>query len=206
MIRIIDPTNREFFARTLDQLFRLRHDCFVKERGWNEFEKDGVYEQDQYDDEHAVYLASVDSRNDLVGCIRICSTLRPHMLGEHFSHLVDGPVPCGPDIIEMSRMAIREDSRGKHSYCELLIGLVEFSLLRGMRHSTAVIRGIRLPIVQATGYHVSPLGEMQNVEGDPTLAVIMEMSEPVLKKIRSYSGIVHPVIEDADAIAAQRIA
>ena len=64
MIRVIDRTNRNQFIRTLEQHFRLRHEIFVKERGWKEFDRDGIYEMDQYDDENATYLISVDEHDE----------------------------------------------------------------------------------------------------------------------------------------------
>ena len=204
MIRVIDRTNKDLFAKSLDQLFRLRHDCFVKERGWHQFDKDGIYEQDQYDDDNAIYLASIDEQDDVIGCMRLYPSTLPHMLSEQFPYLVKGPVPRGDDTIEMTRMAIKPDSRGKRTYCELLIGMQEFCISRNILRTTALIRWLRMPIVQATGYHLEELGSVQEMEGDPVIVVMFEMSDTVLGKIRNYAGVQQSVMENMDIAAAAR--
>src|ERR1700704_1203146 len=92
MIRVIDRTNRRQFIRTLDLHFRLRHQIFVKERGWKDFERDDVYEKDQYDNDNATYLISVDDQENVVGSFRLYPTVLPHMLSEQFPATVDGAV------------------------------------------------------------------------------------------------------------------
>lgn len=198
MIRIIDRTNSDIYAGSMDQLFRLRHTCFVKERGWHQFDKDGIYEQDQYDNDDAIYMASIDANDAVIGCMRLYPTTQPHMLGEHFSHLVKGPVPSGDTIIEMTRMAIAENRRGKQIYCEILIGLQELCLARGISNVTGLIRWLRMPIVLATGYKLTQLGDVQEMDNDPVIAVSFDVSEAILDKIKRYAGITHSVLENAD--------
>lgn len=206
MIRTIDRSNRDHYAASLDQLFRLRHACFVRERGWREFEKDGIYEQDAYDDDHTVYLAAVDDSDDVIGCIRLYPSARPHMLSEVFPHLISGELPRGPQVIEMSRMAIAEGRRGKQTYCELLIGMQEYGLRHGVTAITALIRHLRMPIVLATGYRLRELGPPTDVDGDPVIAVVFDVSETVLGKIRAYAGVRGAVLEGADVALDRQIA
>jgi N-acyl-L-homoserine lactone synthetase len=65
MIRVIDKTNFHLFPRTMDQLFRVRHSVFVEEKGWIQFERDGIYEKDQYDTEDAAYVVALDNLGTL---------------------------------------------------------------------------------------------------------------------------------------------
>jgi acyl-homoserine lactone synthase len=196
MIRVIEQSNRTAFAQSLDAVFRLRHDCFVKERGWRAFDKDGLREQDQYDDAHAVYLAALGDGDELLGCLRLYPTLRPHMLSEIFSHLVDGEVPRAADIVEMTRLAIRPGQRGSQTYDELLIGVQEYCISRGIAHVTGVVRALRMPMVQAKGYQLRPLGEVKAIDDDPTVAVIFDTNPAFLDSIRRRAGIRTPVLED----------
>jgi len=53
MIRVVHNGNSRQFAGTLDDQFRLRHDIFVKGRGWTEFEIDGIHEKDRYDQQRS---------------------------------------------------------------------------------------------------------------------------------------------------------
>lgn len=206
MIRVIDQSNSATFASTLDQVFKLRHACFVKERGWQEFEKDGVYEQDQYDDDHAIYLASLDDQRDVVGCLRLYPTALPHMLSEQFAYLVDGPVPSSEQVIEMTRLAIKPGQRGGETYHELLIGVQEFCIARDILNVTAVVRALRMPLVQKMGYQLNPLGSVHEIDGDATIAVMFDTSDSALNKIRARTGVTYSVMEDARVPLIQKSA
>lgn len=196
MIRVVDRTNRHQFIRTLDQHFRLRHEIFVKERGWKEFDRDGIYEMDQYDDENATYLISVDEYDEVVGSSRIYPTALPHMLSEQFPALVNGAVPQRIDLVEFTRLAICKSQRGTQIYFEQFLGLQEFCLDQGMAGATTLIRTHRIPIVQKAGMNVIPLGLSQEIDGEMCTAILIEASEEVLMRMRKVAGIDGTVMED----------
>lgn len=206
MIRVIDASNKALFAHSLDQLFRLRHDCFVKERGWREFDKDGVYEQDQYDNDNAAYLAALDEHSDVVGCMRIYPTILPHMLSEQFSHLIDGPVPSSEHIIEMTRLAIRPGKRRGRAYHELMIGVYEYCLTRQMIGATVLMRWLRMPLVHEIGFVPDPLGPVHIMDNDPVIPVLFPVNEAVLERVRKRTDIPYPVTEDSSAPFIQKSA
>jgi acyl-homoserine lactone synthase len=196
MIRVIDRTNRHQFIRTLDQHFRLRHEIFVKERGWKDFDRDGVYEMDQYDNEDATYLISVDGYDEVIGSSRVYPTALPHMLSEQFPALVDGAVPQRIDLVEFTRLAICKSQRGTQIYYEQFLGLQEFCLDQGMSGATTLIRTHRIPIVQKAGMNVIPLGLSQEIDGEMCTAIFIEASEEILMRMRSVAGIKGTVMED----------
>jgi acyl-homoserine lactone synthase len=196
MIRVIDRANRRRFIRTLEQQFRLRHEIFVKERGWKEFDRDGIYEMDQYDDENATYLISVDEYDEVVGSSRIYPTALPHMLSEQFPALVDGAVPQRIDLVEFTRLAICKSQRGTQIYHEQFLGLQEFCLDQGMSGATTLIRTHRIPIVQKAGMNVTPLGLSQEINGEMCTAILIEASEEILMRMRNVAGISRSVMED----------
>jgi acyl-homoserine lactone synthase len=196
MIRVIDRTNRHLFVRTLDQHFRLRHEIFVKERGWKDFDVDGIYEMDQYDNDDATYLISVDEEDKVVGSSRIYPTVLPHMLSEHFAALVDDAVPQRIDLVEFTRLAICKSQRGTRIYFEQFLGLQEFCLSQGMSGATTLIRTHRIPIVQSAGMNVVPLGFAQEIDGEMCTAILIEASEEVLMRMRNVAGIGGTVMED----------
>lgn len=90
MIEIIHSGNASQFEDLLDKQFRLRHEIFVGERGWSNFNVDGVHEKDQYDDDAAIYLVAADGAGSVAGGFRLYPTVLPHMLSEHFPQLIDG--------------------------------------------------------------------------------------------------------------------
>jgi acyl-homoserine lactone synthase len=196
MIRVVDRTNRHQFIRTLEQHFRLRHEIFVKERGWKEFDRDGIYEMDQYDNGNATYLISVDEHDEVVGSSRIYPTALPHMLCEQFPALVDGAVPQRIDLVEFTRLAICKSQRGTQIYYEQFLGLQEFCLDQGMSGATTLIRTHRIPVVQKAGMHVIPLGLSQEIDGEMCTAILIEASEDIMMRMRKVAGITGSVMED----------
>jgi acyl-homoserine lactone synthase len=195
MIRVVDRANRHRFIRTLDRHFRLRHEIFVKERGWKEFDRDGVYEMDQYDNEEASYLISVDEHDEVVGSSRVYPTALPHMLSEQFPALVDGAVPQRSDLVEFTRLAICKGRRGTGTYHEQFLGLQEFCLDHGKAGATTLIRTHRIPVVQKAGMNVMALGLPQEIDGEMCSAILIEASEEILLRMRKIAGIGATVME-----------
>lgn len=195
MIRVIDRTNRQQFARTLDQNFRLRHEVFVKERGWRQFDCEGVYEKDQYDTDDTTYLISIDENEDVVGSSRVYPTILAHMLSEQFPSLIEGAVPQRIDLFEFSRLAIRKGSRGTQIYHEQFLALQEFCLDEGLLGTTSLVRTHRIPVLQKAGMSVVPLGLSQEIDGEMCTAIFIEASETILSRMRSIAGISGTVME-----------
>jgi acyl-homoserine lactone synthase len=194
MIRVIDRSNRDRFRRTLDQQFRMRRDVFVAERGWKDFDR-GAYEMDQYDTEDAVYLVSLDARDAVIGGMRLYPTLKPHLMSETFAHMVDGPIPQRCDIMELTRFALAADARNSRTYCELFLGLLEYGLGEGLSGTMALMRTLRIPVIQNLGMTVRPLGLPQDIDGEPQTAVLIEMSEDSLARVRRSAGRSESVLE-----------
>lgn len=205
MIRVVDRTNRHQFIRTMDQHFRLRHDIFVKEKGWKEFDIDGLYEMDQYDDQNATYLIALDDDEDVVGSIRVYPTALPHMLSEQFASLVDGSVLQRVDLVELSRLAICQNRRGTRTYFELFLSVQEYCLEQGMSGATTLVRTHRIPVVQKAGMTITPLGLSQEIDGETCTAALLEVSEDVLMRVRQVAGISGTVMEDR-ALPVRKIA
>jgi acyl-homoserine lactone synthase len=198
MIRVIDQTNRHRFIRTLDLHFRLRHEIFVKERGWKDFDRDGVYEKDQYDNDNATYLISVDERENVVGSFRLYPTALPHMLSEQFPAMIDGAVLRRIDILEMTRLAICRTQRGTQTYFELFLALQEYCLEQGFSGATTLVRTHRIPVVQKAGMNIIPLGLSREIGGEMCTAALLEVSEEVLQRMRKIAGISGTVMEDRE--------
>jgi len=202
MIRIVDHENRTRYAKSLDQHFRMRHQIFVQERGWKDFDR-GTIETDDYDNEHAVYGLAIDNHDDVVGCFRLYPTTLPHMLSEQFAWMVDGPVPQRSDLLEASRYSIMQGRRDSRTYQELFLGIVEYCLSQGITGATALARTLRVPILQSIGMIVRPLGLPADVDGESNVAVLMETSEESLARIRKNAGVTGSVLESAETVASR---
>jgi acyl-homoserine lactone synthase len=204
MIRIIENCSRRQFAKSLAQQFRLRHDVFVGELGWRE-SSDRQAEIDQYDDEHATYVTSIDSHDNVVGCFRLYPTTQPYMLSETFRNLVDGLMPQSPDVFEVTRFAIAKDQRRGGTYQELFLGMIEHCLSKGIVGNVAVMRTMKIPVQLGLGISVRPLGLSQPIGDENNTAVYWEMSEEVLERVRRTAGVAGTVLEQDDS-AFNRVA
>jgi acyl-homoserine lactone synthase len=198
MIRIINRNNRRGYAKSLDQHFRMRHEIFVRERGWTDLDR-GTIENDEYDDDHAVYALSIDAADDVIGCFRLYPSTLPHMLSDKFAWMVDGPVPRRPDIVEATRFSIVKPRRDSRTYHELFIGMIEYGLSEGLSGITAVMRTLRIPIVQSIGVNVRPLGLPQEIDGESNTAVLYEVCDESLQRLRKSAGVFDSVIEGTAA-------
>jgi acyl-homoserine lactone synthase len=199
MIRVVHSGNNRQFAGILDAMFRLRHDVFVKERGWTEFETDGIYEKDQYDNDAAVYMIAVDATEDVAGGFRLYPTTSPHMITEQFRDLVDGTIPQRSDLLELTRFAMRKSQRRSSHYFELLLAIQEYGLREGLAGYTSVINTLRIPILQGFGFDVAPLGLPQTIDGETIIAVLFRVSEDCRSRIRNKVNIHASVFETATA-------
>jgi acyl-homoserine lactone synthase len=202
VIRIIDKHSQRRFARTLDQHFRLRHEIFVQERGWKDFDR-GTIETDQYDNEHSIYAVAVDDDDDAVGCFRLYPTTLPHMLSEQFASMVDGSIVERSDILELTRFSISKRRRDSRTYHELFLGLLEYCLSEGISGTTALMRTLRIPVIQSVGMTVHPLGLSKDIDGEINTAVLLEMTEESLARVRKSAGIFETVMEESNVVASR---
>lgn len=200
MIRVIDRSNRERFRQSLDQQFRLRREIFVVERGWTRFDRGNV-EMDQFDTDDAVYLVALDPDQQVIGGMRLYPTLRPHLLSETFAFMVDGQVPRRPDIWEVTRFALAASARNSVTYCEMFLGLLEYGLGEGLTGTTAVMRTLRIPVIQNIGMRVTPLGLPQTIDGELQSAVLIEISDDSLARVRRSAGRDDSVMEIVATLA-----
>lgn len=195
MIRLIDKTNFRFFPRTMDQLFRVRHSVFVEEKGWVEFERDGIYEKDQYDTEDATYVVALDDFDNAIGCFRLYPTVLPHMLSEQFPHLVEGEVLRRSDVLELTRFHLCKTKRQSAPYLELLAAIPEVGLELGLSGFTALVRTLRIPVMQAAGLSLTPTGLPVLFHGESHVSVLFEVSEECLARINRTRGSTLSVFE-----------
>lgn len=196
MIRVIDSLNSREHPDTLDQIFRLRHQVFVEELGWRQFDVEGIYEKDKYDDDNAIHLASLNSDGRVVGYCRLYPTTLPHMLSEVFAGFVDGSVPQRPDIFELTRAAVAPKHRKSKIWEEVFIGAHEFCEMHGAVAMTSFIRTLRLPYFQAAGMRLTPLGLPADCNGESLAAVTLEVSERVIAEMSQRAGFTTSVLEN----------
>ena len=172
-------------TQVLKSMFEARKRVFVDLLKWDVPVLDGRFEVDQFDDPHASYIILADRDGHHLGSARLLETTRPHILGTLFPELCSGPVPAGPDVLEITRFCL---DRGLGSSDRLQVrnrlvsALVAHALRRGVRTYTGVAQMSWLQQILAFGWDCRPLGLPRNINGRVlgALAISIEPDTPVL--------------------------
>ncbi len=119
MVIVLTGSERRKNPDYFDQHFRLRHEVFVRRRGWALPCTNGR-EIDQYDTDEAVYFLDLNEDNVVRGSIRIAPSVTCSLLADYFPHLVETGGPLrSPDIYECTRYIVMPDRHRDPDPCEL---------------------------------------------------------------------------------------
>lgn len=155
-------------------MFESRKKVFVDLLKWDVPVIDGRFEIDQFDDGHAVYLILADAQHRHLGSARLLPSTRPHILGDLFPELCDGPVPTGPATWEITRFCLDRALSGRErreARDALVAGLAEHALAVGIERYTAIAELRWLQQILTFGWECWPLGLGRCVNGE-TLAAL----------------------------------
>jgi N-acyl-L-homoserine lactone synthetase len=171
-----------------DELFskigHYRHKVFVETLGWDLKTRNGL-ELDQFDRPDTLYMVSQDDEGQVNGCARLLPTSQPYLLGEVFPELMNGlPVPCTPDVWELSRFAAVDfNNRTSSALAQFSAGIAT-RLLREAIDCAAAHGAKRLitvsPIgierlLRHTGVHAHRAGPPMIINGHPIFACWIEV-------------------------------
>lgn len=199
MISVIHRHNRSEGKARLDAMHADRKAVFVDRLGWKLPVVDGRYEIDSFDTEHAVYLLamSADGREHM-GSVRLLPTTQPHLLGDVFPMLVEGDVPRGPDVFEITRLCTspRLADWAAHNAVreQLATALIEYALTAGITRYTMISHMAYLSQLLATGWDVEPLGLPREIDGQLLGALQVNVNVATLQTFRSKFHLSGPVL------------
>jgi N-acyl-L-homoserine lactone synthetase len=176
-----------------------RKSVFVDRLKWDVPVVDGRYEVDAFDDEHAVYLiATRPGTSEHLGSVRLLPTTRRHILGDLFPMLVDGDVPRGPDVFEVTRLCtspLLADWEAHNAIREqLATALIEYALTVGITRYTMMTHMAYLSQLLATGWDVEPLGLPRDVGGEMLGALQVNVNAATLQRFRAKFGLSESVL------------
>ena len=117
------------------------------------------------------------------------------MLSDVFPTLVEGGVICRGDVMELTRFHLRKTERHAVQYLELLTAIPEIGLELGLSGFTAIVRTLRVPVMQAAGLSIVPTGLPVSIDGESHLTVLFEVSEESLARINKTRGSTLSVFE-----------
>ena len=165
---------------------RYRYKVFVETLGW-ELDTDGELELDQFDRADTVYVVARDNAGQVNGFARLLPTTGAYLLGDIFPQLLNGqPVPCAPDVWELSRFAAVDFTKQTTSALgqmssEIAVGLLQEAIACAAAHGarrliTVSPIGIER-LLRKAGFHAHRAGPPMVVDGHALFACWIEINQ-----------------------------
>jgi acyl homoserine lactone synthase len=164
-------------------MFEDRRRLFVDLLRWDVPVVGGRFEIDQFDGPNALYVSEVELGGNGVehrGSLRLLPTFMPHLLGSLFADLVDGDVPSGIDVMEITRLCLPQRLSASVRLAvrnRLISVMVEECLRTGVSLLTGLVRPDFRDTVLKMGWRGRSLGPVRAIGGLPLGAFAIEIDE-----------------------------
>lgn len=149
-------------AAALRAMFEARKHVFIDLLKWDLHAVAGRFEIDQFDDEHSRYLVLLDPSGAHRASARLLRTTSEHILGDLYPHLVAGPVPRDPSIVEITRFCLdRQQTSGERRSArnQLVSALADHALAHGITAYTGVADVDWFEQIRRFGWRCEALGQ-----------------------------------------------
>lgn len=156
-------------AHVLRDMFHARKRVFVDALGWDLPVVEDMYEIDQFDSPDATYIIITDGHGRHRASARLLLTHRPHILGDLFPCLCDGPVPRSPQLREITRFCVDPRlpaSERRLARNQLVSALADHALDCDLSGYTAVASRIWFAQIARFGWTCSSLGSPRIINGE----------------------------------------
>lgn len=202
MIHVVSIHNQYYYGRQLDEMFRMRHDFYVEGHGWSDLQSRNNRETDEFDNEDAVYLISLDKFGHVAAAMRLNPTIGANLTAR-LTRFVDGDPPHSPEIWDMTRWIVAPRYRGQSIRQgapvpgqELACGLMEFALKRGLSHFSMIAETALIPRLDHLGWRYHKIGPETAYENGKGVAqaLLLEANPESLMKARAFLGVFEDVL------------
>lgn len=204
MLLIIDHQNRASEHRALRSMFEARKRVFIDLLKWDIPALAGRFELDHFDDVDATYLIVTDADGEHLASARLLLTTQPALLDSLFPELVDGPVPQGADVLEITRFCLSPGIGARQRRVardSLLVGLAEFALANGIRTFTGVAELAWFRQVERFGWNCQPLGPPRLHGSEALVALRIDIDGSTISRLAAAG-----ITSKAVAVSAARAA
>ncbi|MGB3846809.1 MAG: acyl-homoserine-lactone synthase [Sphingopyxis sp.] len=186
MLLVIDQANRAREHAVLRSMFEARKRVFIDLLKWDVPVLAGRFELDQFDDAYATYLLVAGRDNVHRASARLLMTTRPSLLGSLYPMLVEGEMPAGDDILEITRFCLSPDigaAMRREARDALLVGLVDFALSNGISAYVGVAELGWFRNIQTFGWECRMLGAPQGAGEGALVALRIDIDAQTLGQL-----------------------
>jgi acyl-homoserine lactone synthase len=203
MIFVLEGSQRRQLHYYFERMFRLRHQIFIKELGWNLPKANSDYEIDEYDVEDAIYLLDITENDVLQGTVRLTPSLSCSLVADYFPHLIECGLPArSPLVYEATRYIFlplsKSAEENRAAKARLLAGMVEWCQANKISHIQCVVDMKAFPSWVELVPQTMPLGLPHPYGGGrlapgggDCIAFRWPATREVIDGIRNYGGICH---------------
>lgn len=177
MVRTIDNMS-DAEGPVLRAMFEARKRVFVDLLKWNVPVLAGTWEIDRFDDPEASYIVVTDGRDGHRASARLLKTTGPHILTDLYADLVEGEVPRGQDVLEITRFCLDRSLVAwdrRRARDRLLHALVDHALARNITRFTGVAHLAWFNQIKDFGWRCDSLGAPQMIGGSALIALSIEI-------------------------------
>ena len=176
----------------MEAAYRLRHEIFVEEKGWESLRSVDGLEIDQFDTPDALHMLLYED-DELIGYQRMLPTIEPYLLSEIYPQLCEDDLPCDPQIWEWTRFAVSRRHRKSGRKLSpagnaLLSAIVEWGLANNVHSIVIEMNPIWLLRLVQLHFRVKPLGFALEFDGEDALAVVASFDERTLHRLQEMRG------------------
>jgi acyl-homoserine lactone synthase len=201
MIFILEGSQRRKLGYYFDRMFKLRHQVFIKELGWNLPKSQVDCEIDEYDVDEAIYLLDITDDDTLQGTVRLTPSLSCSLVADYFPHLIECGLPArSPLVYEATRYIFiplsKSAQENRIAKARLLAGMVEWCFQNALSHVQCVVDMMAFPSWVDLVPQTMPLGLPHPYGGGrgapgggDCIAFRWPATPEVIDGIRSYGGI-----------------
>lgn len=205
MLHVLSFGERPTPDGVIRAMFAARKSVFVDLLKWDVPVLGGLYEVDQFDDEHARYLILADSEERHLGSARLLPTTRPHILDSFYPGLCAEPPPRGEHIYEITRFCLdrRLRAAARRAVRDTLVAsLVDHALANGIERYSAIAEIGWFQQILSFGWHCHPLGLPCSADGGTLVALSIAIAPDTPALLDAAQITAHPSILADKSLAA----
>jgi acyl-homoserine lactone synthase len=200
MTHVVTAANADRYSHQIQQMHQLRWRSCIVERRWSALAKkqrrEG-WEADEYDDDRAVYLLTLDRPGNVQGLVRMRPIEDRSLMFDHFPDLVVDPDQLGDrtgvwELTRLMRAPMARDQDGAVRW-ESCCAMIEFAISRQVHTLIASCDTFLLPMLRkGWGRNLKPLGlPTAYCEGEQ-IALALYPSMEMLEAARARAGCALP--------------